>query len=431
MEKIFKKNDDGSLLVSIAYGQEDYVPVLNKVARKLAEDVQVKGFRKGKAPMDVAIRYINNDDMYNGMVKKLIDRDFPGIIDEYEEKESVANIQPALNIDYDDKAKVYTFQYTFVFLPTVGIKKTSGYDIKLEVAEVTDEEINAKVTVLQKDLAELVPSDKEAKMGDTVNIDFTGFINNQTFDGGSAKSYDLVLGSNSFVPGFEEGVVGLKEGEKKNVMITFPENYVPALAGKEARFEIKVNSVKESIVPELDDEFAKSVDKYEVETIDALKEKIKDELAAQHAANARTMKINNILEKIVENSTFVISDRYIAASAENINEQKLQQIKQYGLGKDEYLKLINLSEEEFDAQGKEQAIRDAKTLAVCQAIIAQEKLEVTEDEIVEKFGGKEKYESFLATAEKDGNQAHIKNYLDMIKRNLLNQKVEEYLLANN
>lgn len=431
MEKIFKKNEDGSLLVSIAYGQDDYVPMLNKVARKLAEDVQVKGFRKGKAPMDVAIRYINNDDMYNGMVRKLIDRDFPGIIEEYEEKESVANIQPALNIDYDDNAKVYTFQYTFVFLPTVDIKKTSGYDIKLEVAEVGDEEINTKLESLQKDLAELVPSEKEAKIGDTVNIDFTGFIDNKTFDGGSAKNYDLTLGSNSFVPGFEDGIVGLKEGERKNLMITFPENYVPALAGKEARFEVRVNSVKESIVPELDDEFAKSVDKYEVETLDALKEKIKAEIAEQHTNSARNQKINNILEKIVENSTFVIADRYVEASAESINEQKLQQIKQYGLGKEEYLKLINLSEEEFNAQAKEQALRDAKTLAVCQAIIKQEKLEITDDEIAEKIGGKEKYESLIASEEKDGTKEQLKNYIDMIKRNILNQKVEEYLLANN
>ena len=431
MEKIFKNNKDGSLLVSVAYAQADYAPVVNKVIEHLAQNVTIKGFRKGKAPLDRARPYIKNEDIYDGMVRKLIDRDFPGLLEEYEDKKEVANIQPSLEIAVDDKTGVYTFNYTFTYLPKAELGQYKGLGIKEDVQPVSDEEVDAKLEALRKDQAELVPSEGGSKLTDTVNIDFTGFIDNKPFDGGSAKNYDLVLGSNSFIPGFEDELVGLKEGSHKSFNITFPENYVASLAGKQARFDVTVNSVKSQVLPELDDEFAKGVEKYEVETLADLRAKVTEELTSSHATQAKNAKLLAVVDSIAANSKFVISDKYIEVTANNINDQKLNQIKQYGLGKKEYLELVGMTEEQFDADAKTQAQTEGKNFAVYRAVIAAENLEVSDDEIANVFGGKEKYDEFVAKAKEGSSAGQLTNYIAQIRSNLLNRKVEEFLLANN
>ena len=431
MEKIFKDNRDGTLTVTASYTQEEYVPVLNKVARHLAENVEIKGFRKGKAPLDRAMAYIKNEDMYDGMVKKLINRDFPTLLDGYEEAMNVANIQPSLNVDYDEKLKVYSFIYSFVFLPKAEISKYTGFNIASEVKEVTAEEIDAKIADLRKDQAELAPSEDASKMGDTVNIDFTGFIDNKPFDGGSAKSYDLVLGSNSFIPGFEQELVGLKEGEHKSFLITFPENYVAALAGKEARFEVVVNSVKVQLLPEADDEFAKSVAKYDAETMEDLKTKISAEIKETHETEARSHKLEEILTAVEKESTFTIAERYLSANADSINKQKLEQIKQYGLDEKEYLQLVGMTHEQFVEEAKKTAEKDAKVFAIFRAVSADEKIELSDDDVAQAFGGKEKYAEILAAIAKDGEQEQNNRYLEQVKSNILNHKIEEFLITHN
>ena len=150
MEKIFKNNKDGSLLVSVAYAQADYAPVVNKVIEHLAQNVTIKGFRKGKAPLDRARPYIKNEDIYDGMVRKLIDRDFPGLLEEYEDKKEVANIQPSLEIAVDDKTGVYTFNYTFTYLPKAELGQYKGLGIKEDVQPVSDEEVDAKLDRLYR-----------------------------------------------------------------------------------------------------------------------------------------------------------------------------------------------------------------------------------------------------------------------------------------
>lgn len=430
MEKLFKENADGTLTVSCSYTNEEYVPVLNKVAQSLAQNVTVKGFRKGHAPLDRAIQYIKDSDIYNGMVKKLINRDFATLLDGYENGQTVANIQPDLNVEFDEKAKVYTFVYTFFRLPSAELKKYTGYKITVEPKEVTDEEVTAKLEDLRKDQAELVPSEEAAKLTDTVNIDFTGFVDEKTFEGGSAKSYDLVLGSNSFIPGFEQELVGLKEGEHKSFRISFPENYVKSLAGKEARFEVTVNSVKSQLLPEVDDEFAKSVDKYNAESVADLKEKIKAELAQNHEAAARGQKLDQIIAAVEKDASFVIADRYLDANAKSIMEQRLSQIKQYGLDKAEYLQLIGQTEEQFEADAKNSAASEARIYAIFEAVKADAKIELADEDMHTALGGKEKYEEFVTNLNKE-DSAQAARYLDQIKSNLLHRKIEDYLLANN
>jgi trigger factor len=204
MEKVFHDNNDGTLNVSVTYLPADYNPIVTKVMDNLVKNVTVSGFRKGKAPKDVAMRYVKSEDVYNGMINKLIDKDFATLLDGYENASDVANVQPSLSVSSDEKKNAYNLIYTFVFLPKAEIEKFSGLGIEVKAKSVTAKDVDEEIKKLATDAAELVPSSEGAEQGDHVIIDFTGYVDGKEFDGGSAKDYELTLGSHAFVPGFEE-----------------------------------------------------------------------------------------------------------------------------------------------------------------------------------------------------------------------------------
>lgn len=434
MEKVFHDNENGTLNVSVTYLPDDYNPVITKVVNHLLEDVTVRGFRKGKAPREVAIRYLKDEDIYNGMVNKLIDQDFPHLLEGLERAKDVANIQPSLNIKYDEKKKAYNFLYEFVFLPKATVEKDSGYNIKEDVKEITAEDVDKKIKELATDQAELVPSKEAAENGDHVVIDFTGYMDGKEFDGGSAKDHELVLGSHSFVPGFEEGVVGMKEGEKKTIDITFPKDYLASLAGKPAKFSVVCKAVKKVQLPEINDEFAKELPNYKASTLEELKTKIHDELDKNQKASSRSKKIEEAYAAIEKDAKIVIADRYLDVASQQVQENQLNQVKQYGLDLDSYLKIVGQTKEQFQENAKTQARLDATRFAIMNAIADKEKITVTDEDLENRFGGKEKFEKL----KKAGEEQAMKNpsfsfesYLSSVREDILNGKVNDFVYANN
>lgn len=434
MEKVFKNNNDGTLSVTCTYQKEEYAPIASKVQINLCKNVTVKGFRKGKAPIETAIRYIKPEDVYNGMINKLIDKDFASLLDGYDAS-TVANIHPSLKVDYDDKKKEYKLAYTFYLLPTSEVKKSTDLKVKATKKKVTDEEINSKIDALLVDNAELVPSeDKASENGDHVIIDFTGYVDGKEFDGGSANDYELVLGSNSFVPGFESQLIGMKEDEKRTIEVTFPENYVASLAGKKAKFSVKCKAVKKVVKPELNDDFATSLDSYKVKTVEELKAKIKEDLGKQHEQEARDEKLNKVLQAIAKDTKAIYSQHYLDVMSKQIQNNQVNQIKQYGLDLDSYLKLIGLSKEQFETNCKNQAVQEANSFAILQGVAKANKLEVSQEELENYFGGKEKFDQLMDTAKKQQGKNpnfSIEAYLDNVKQSLLDQKVKNFLIDNN
>jgi trigger factor len=435
MEKVFHDNGNGTLNVSVTYDPNDYQPIVIKVMDKLCTQVTVKGFRTGKAPKDIAMRYIKSEDVYNGMVDKLIDRDFMHLLDDYENIKEVANIKPSLNVNFDDKKKVYNFLYTFVFLPKAEVKKASGYNIKVETKDIKDEDVENEVKKMMSDAAELVPSKEAAANGDHVVIDFQGYVDGKPFDGGSANDYELTLGSHSFVPGFEEALIGIKEGDKKNVDITFPKDYLASLAEKPAKFVVTCKGVKKVILPKEDDEFASEQTDYkDVKTLEDLKKAIKAKLIANAEATAKTQTIDGIFKAIIADAKPVIADQYLELAASQVQENQISQFKQMGLGLDEYLKIAGVTLEKFKENAKNIAKDDAVKFAVTKSVAALAKLEATQEEVEAKFGGKEKYDELMkaAAAQQAKNpNFSVSAYLEQVKDEILNAKVNDYLLANN
>lgn len=433
MEKVFHDNGDGTINVSVTYVPEDYTPVINKVINHLLDQVTVKGFRKGKAPKEVAIRYIKDEDVYNGMVDKLINRDFPTLLEGYKDRKEVANIQPKLDIKNDAKKNAYNFLYTFVFLPKAEIKEDKGLGIKEDLKAVSDEDVNKEIEKLAKDQADLVPSKDAAAEGDHVLIDFNGYIDGKEFEGGSAKDYDLTLGSHSFVPGFEEGLVGVKEGDKKTLDITFPEHYLASLANKKAKFSVEVKGVKKVELPKIDDEFAASTS-YKVKTVDELKAKIREQLESSAKSTARANKVTAIYEALEKDAKIVISDNYVEASSKNYERQTLNQIKQYGMDLDQYLQLVGQTAEQFHDNAKKQARLDGIRYALIHAVAEKEKIGVGEEDFEKRFGGKKQYEDMKKAAadeEKKNSSFSAAAYFDNLADDILTGKVNDFLYANN
>ncbi len=434
MEKVFHDNNDGTLNVSCTYDDKDYVPVVQKVIDNLCAGVTVKGFRKGKAPKDIAQRYISSEDIYNGMVNKLIDRDFMSLLNDYKDVASVANIKPSLNVTYDQKAKKYNFLYSFVFLPVADLKKCTGYKVDIKAAPVTDKDVDAEINKLLNDGAELVPSKDAAANGDHVLIDFTGYIDGKEFDGGSAKDYDLTLGSKSFVPGFEDALVGVKEGDKKSIDITFPKDYLASLANKPAKFSVTVKGVKKVVLPKIDDEFASSVNEYKVKTVVELKKAIKEKLVKNAKATADSNKINKVFELMEKDAKVVIANQYVELSANSVQDNQVNQFKQYGMTLDEYLKIAGLTADQFKDNCKKIAKEEATRYALVKAVAKLAKVEVGEDDLAERFGGKEKYAQLLKAAKDQqakNPSFNVEGYFEQVKDSILQEKVNSYLLANN
>ncbi len=434
MEKVFHDNEDGTLNVSVTYIEKDYTPVVQKVIDHLCEKVTVRGFRPGKAPKERAMAYLKSEDIYNGMVNKLIDKDFPTLLDGFGGEGEVANIQPSLDIKNDDKKKSYNFLYTFVFLPSAKVEKVSGLNIKEEKKEIKPEDVQSEITRLAKDQAELVPSKEAAADGDHVTIDFVGFVDGKEFDGGSAKDYELVLGSHSFVPGFEEALIGIKEGDKKNVEITFPANYLATLANKPAKFQVTCKGVKKVVLPEINDEFAASLTEYKVKTLEELKKAIEEKLTKDAASAARADKINKIFAELEKEAKVVVSDRYLQLAANSVQENQINQFKQYGMTLEEYLKIAGLDMAKFQENCKNVAKGDAVRYALTKGVAKAAKLEVSEDDVANRFGGKEKFDSLMKAAKEQQEKNpsfNVGAYLANVREEILQGKVNDYLYANN
>jgi len=244
---------------------------LDQAFKKVVKDVQLPGFRKGRVPRPIFEKRFGVEVLYQDALDIVLPDAYAKAVEE-SGIEPVA--QPEIDIDEIERGKDLVFTATVVVKPEVKLGQYKGLEVTKVDTEVTEDEVNAELEALQKRYAELVvKEDEPAEKGDTVVIDFEGFVDGEAFEGGKSENYSLELGSNSFIPGFEDQLVGVKAGEEKEVNVTFPEDYhAEDLAGKDAVFKVKVHEVKSLELPELDDDFAIDVDD-EVETLDELKEK--------------------------------------------------------------------------------------------------------------------------------------------------------------
>lgn len=352
-----------------------------KAFKKLAANLELKGFRKGKVPEAMARKEINQGQIFNEAVNLSLQ---PA----YEEVLREEKLQPFARPSVDvTKLSDSELQLKFILTlaPEVKLGQYKGLAVKKAAAKVEEKEVDAAIEKLVAQNASLVVTDKPAKKGDTVVMDFVGSVDGKEFEGGKAENYSLELGSNSFVPGFEDQLVGHKSGDDVEVNVTFPTQYVPELAGKAALFKCKIHEVKEKVIPELNEDLIAELNIPEVKDVAGLREYEKKSLLAQKENSASNEAFNKVIDKIVEGAKIEIADEIIAEEVEGMKKNMEQQISQRGLTLEQYYSITGQKAEDVEKQMRVDAEKNLKAILCMEEIAKVEKIEVSDADVEFEF----------------------------------------------
>ena len=379
MTATFEKTATNEGVLTFSIPQEEIQQGLTIAFNKVKGNLNVPGFRKGKVTRQVFNRMFGEEALYEDALNAVLPKAYDAAVAEAG-LDVVA--QPKIDVKSMEKGQDWVITAEVTVKPEVKLGEYKNLTVAKQEREVTDADVEERLNQKRNQQAELVVVEEPAKEGDTVVIDFEGFKDGVAFEGGKGENYSLELGSGSFIPGFEDQLVGAKAGDDVEVKVTFPEDYqAEDLAGKEAIFKVKVHEVKEKELPALDDDFAKDVDD-EVETLDELKAKIREELTATKASQAQEAVHDEALRKAVENAEVVelphvmVHDEVHRAMDEFLNNMQRQ-----GISPEMYYQLTNSTEADLHKQFEQDAELRVKTNLVIEAIVKAENLEATEEEI--------------------------------------------------
>ena len=347
----------------------------DKAFNKLNAKHTIDGFRQGKAPRSIFEKKFPGEIVMEA-ANNLIDKKYREIIID---KDLKPVVEPKVNIvKLDDECLEVNF--TVVSEPEVKLGKYNDLGVKKETVKVTKEEIKNKIDNLLKNYAELVVKEEgKVESGDVAVIDFEGFKDGVAFDGGKGENYSLEIGSNTFIPGFEDGVKGMKTGESKDIKLTFPKDYgVNDLAGKEVVFKVKVNEIKNKVIPELDKDFFLDLGMDDVTNKEELEAKMKDEIKASKDRDAENKYVDELLSVATSNMECDIDDEIVDAEAKAMYDNFLQNMKMQGISEELYLQYAGTSKEDIINNMKTEALKRIKNSYLLQAIIKEEKISVSE-----------------------------------------------------
>ena len=374
------KREDGKLSFQVCVDAEAFEKAVNQAYLKAKKSIYVPGFRKGKAPRMVIEGMYGAKVFYDDAVDSIALDAFKAGMEEAKDR-TVGD--PAIT-KYDvDDAKCLTIDFETALYPEVTLGQYKGLEAEKESDKVSAADVNAEIESVRKRNARIVTVDRKAKMGDTVNLDYDGYKDGVRFDGGKDEGHDLVLGSHSFVPGFEEQIVGMAAGDEKDIDITFPENYHEGLAGAAVVFKIKVNEVKESQLPALDDEFAKDVSEFD--TLKDYKASVKKDLAAQKKAAAENNFRNAVLSKAVENMTVDVPAAMIDERVNQVINDYARNCAMQGLTLQQYFAMMGADEATFRGYIRPNAEREVRSELLLEKVAEVEQIEATPEEIEEEY----------------------------------------------
>ena len=356
---------------------EEWDKAKDRAFNKLNKTHRIDGFRKGKASRSIFEKKFPGEIVMEA-ANNLIDKKYVEIIND---KEIIPVVEPKVNITkIDDEGLEATF--TIVTEPEVKLGDYKDLPIKKDTVRVTKDEIKTRIDNLLKDYAELVvKEDGKVEDGDIAVIDFEGFKDDVAFDGGKGENYSLEIGSNSFIPGFEDGVKGMKKGESKDLKLTFPKDYgVADLAGADVVFKVTVNEIKKKVIPELDKDFFDDLGMDGVTDKGSLETKIKEDIKTEKERNADNKYIDDLLNAAVENMTCDIDDEIVEAEAKNMYNDVVQRMNMQGLTEEVYLQYADTTKEDIIENMKPEALKRLQNSYLLNAIIEKEKIEVSEEE---------------------------------------------------
>ncbi|MFC4618173.1 trigger factor [Camelliibacillus cellulosilyticus] len=422
----WEKQEGNQGILTFEVDAESFDKALDQAFKKVVKKVNIPGFRKGKVPRKLFEQRFGVESLYQDAVDIVLPEAYAQAVNET----TIEPVdRPEIDIEKIEKGEALVFKAEVTVKPEVQLGEYKGLKVEETDTEVTDEDINKQIEQLQQRYAEMaVKEDGEVATGDTVVMDFEGFVDGEPFEGGKAENYSLEVGSGSFIPGFEDQLVGMKTGEEKEVKVTFPEEYhAEELQGKEAVFKVKVHEIKEKQLPELDDEFAKDVDD-EVETLDELKNKIKERLKSQKEADAKNSKENAVIEQAANNATIDIPDVMIENEIDRMIREFEQQIAAQGIKLETYYDLIGTDKEAMRDQMRENAEMRVRGNLTLEAIAGAENLEVTEEDIENDI--QETAKNYNLPVDQVKQMLALQGGDEAIKNDLKIRKAIEFLVDN-
>ena len=381
MKRVVNKLENSKVEVICDLEQQAWKEFQDKAFAKLAANLEVKGFRKGKVPTDIAKKHIDTGSIFNEAINLSLQPSFEEVLRE-EKLQPFA--RPSVDVTKVSDTELQ-LKFIIVLAPEVKLGAYKGLGIKKEAVKVEEKEIDAEIEKLVAQNASLIVKEGEAKKGDTVVFDFVGSVDGKEFEGGKADNYSLELGSNQFVPGFEDQLVDHKAGEDVEVNVTFPTQYVPELAGKKALFKCKIHEVKEKVLPKLDEDLIKDLNLPDVKDEVGLREFEKKALLQQKEGKAQSDALNKVLDEIVTHAQVEIAQEILMDEVEGMKKNMEEQIKQRGLTLEQYYQITGESAQEVEMKMKIEADKNLRTILCMEEIAKQEKLDVTEADLDAEF----------------------------------------------
>ena len=421
--KVEKTKNANEVKLNVTIEAEKFDEAIKKVYFKSAKYFNIPGFRKGKAPMNIVEKYYGKEIFYEDAFNEVVPEELEKAVEE--NKLQVVS-RPDIEVTQIGKGQDLIFTAVFQTKPEAELGKYKGVEIKKIEYKVTDEDIEHELGHMQEHNSRLISvEDRPVEKGDIANINFEGFVDGVAFEGGKAENHDLEIGSNTFIPGFEDQIIGMKIDEEKDIKVKFPDEYFSKdLAGKDATFKVKVNEIKKKELPKLDDEFAKDVSEFD--TLKELKASIKEKQQKQNDERAKYETQDAVIKAVCENVKVDIPSGMIETETENMLKDMEQRLAYQGLKLDQYLQMMGKTKEEMQKEYEPQAIEAIKSRLAIEAVIKAEKIEVPDIDIEEKMKemaknyGRENDEEFM-------KNENVKNY---IKQGLESEKALEFLVEN-
>lgn len=390
--------------ITIEIKGEAWEKALDKSFKKNVKKANIDGFRKGNVPKDIYLKNYGIESLFEDAYLAVVDDAFKEAQDKAKVK---AEIQPSVDIKKIDKDGI-TFEFTFIGKPEVKLGQYKDLKVKKEKVAVTKEEVDAKINELRQQFADItVKEGGVVETGDTAVIDFVGEVDGKPLDGGSGENYPLEIGTNTFIPGFEDGVLGMKVDETKDLHLKFPENYTKELAGKEVVFHVTLKEIKSRILPDIDENFFEDLGYDKVTNAEELAKEVENTIKEEKENEEKNRFLEEVLKQVSEKMEVDVPEEIIDDEVHRMIHQWEEQLKSQGLTIDQYMEFTGTTHEDMHKQMEPEALRRVKYRYMLEAVSEAEKIEVTDEEVekdieematnygiskeelVDAFGGKE------------------------------------------
>ena len=413
--KNVEKKENNTALFQVEVDAESFEKAINAAYKKLKGNIYVAGFRKGKAPRVVIEGMYGSDVFHDEAVQTLAPEAFEFAVEQ--EKLDTVGVPSIADYNVDD-AKVLTITFHTELYPVVTLGQYKGLEGVYSEAEVTDEEVEKELADVRKRNARFVDVDRPVQQGDTIVFDFEGFVDGVAFEGGKAENYSLEIGSGAFIPGFEDQLVGMEAEKDGEVHVTFPEQYAEELAGKDATFKVKIHTVREPQLPELDDEFAKDVSEFD--TLEEYKADLRKNLTEARAAEADRNFRTEVMNKALDNMSVTVPEAMIAEKTDEFLRNYADSMGLRGsVSREDLIKGLGMTEESFTAMMRPGAERQVQADLLLDAIVKAENLQATDEE----------KENFYKQLEEDYGE-NAEKIKGMIDEHLMVQDIERRKAAD-